>query len=169
MTGTNHLLSRRMEHADWPAVEAIWAAGIASGHSTFEPAPPSWEDFDATRHPQLRLVAKDHGNIVGWVAASPVSSRTVYRGVVEHSIYIAQEARGRGYGAQLLDAFVRRTEEEGIWTIQSNIFPENAASIALHQRHGFTVVGTRQRIGLMSYGPAAGSWRDTVLLERRAE
>jgi len=169
MTDGIRLPIRPMEHGDWQAVEAIWAAGIATGHATFESAPPSWEDFDATRHPQLRLVAEDHGNIVGWVAAAAVSSRTVYRGVVEHSIYIAQEARGRGLGNQLLDAFIRRTEEEGIWTIQSTIFPENTASIALHQRHGFTVVGTRQKIGLMAYGPAAGSWRDTILLERRTQ
>ncbi|WP_347110393.1 N-acetyltransferase family protein [Paenarthrobacter sp. S56] len=169
MTGNNHLLVRPIEHRDWPAVAAIWAAGIATGHATFETAPPTWEDFDATRHPGLRLVAEHHGNIEGWVAASAVSSRSVYRGVVEHSIYIAQEARGRGLGSQLLDAFIRHSEAAGVWTIQSNIFPENRASMALHQRHGFTVVGIRQRIGLMTYGPAAGSWRDTVLLERRSE
>ncbi|WP_350224889.1 N-acetyltransferase family protein [Arthrobacter sp. fls2-241-R2A-200] len=89
-------------------------------------------DFNATRHPELRLVAEDHGNIVGWVAASPISSRTVYRGVVEHSIFIAQEACGRGLGNQLLDAFIQRSEANGMSTIQSNIFPENTASIALH-------------------------------------
>lgn len=162
------LLIRPMTHSDWRAVEAIWAGGIATGHATFEPAPPSWEDFDATRRPDLRLVAEAHGTVVGWVAASPVSSRPVYRGVVEHSIYVSPEARGRGCGRQLLDTFIRHAEAAGVWTIQSSIFPENTASITLHQQHGFIVVGTRQRIGLMSYGPAAGQWRDTKLLEYRS-
>ena len=168
MTEETRPLIRPMEPGDWAAVEAIWAAGIATGHATFEPAPPNWEDFDATRRTELRLVAEDHGNVVGWAAASPVSSRTVYRGVVEHSIYIAQEARGLGYGGVLLEAFIRHCERAGVWTIQSTVFPENTASLALHQSQGFSVVGTRQRIGLMNYGSAAGIWRDTVLLEYRS-
>ncbi|MFJ4208764.1 GNAT family N-acetyltransferase [Paenarthrobacter sp. NPDC089675] len=168
MTSDSGLLIRPMTASDWPEVEAIWAAGIATGHATFEPAPPSWDEFNAGRRADLRLVAKQHGRLVGWAAASPVSTRPVYRGVVEHSIYLSPEARGQGYAGQLLDTFIRHAEEAGVWTIQSTIFPENTASIALHQRHGFTIVGTRRRIGLMGYGPAAGQWRDTVLLEYRS-
>lgn len=157
-----------MAAADWAAVAAIWAEGIATGNATFEATPPSWEEFDATRRSDLRLVAEDRGAVVGWVAASPVSSRPVYRGVVEHSVYIAGAARGQGLGQALLDAFVRRCGDTGVWTIQSSIFPENTASLALHRKAGFREVGTRSRIGLMAYGAHAGIWRDTVLLERRS-
>ncbi|MFJ4029278.1 GNAT family N-acetyltransferase [Paenarthrobacter sp. NPDC089989] len=164
----SRLSIRPMVHGDWPAVAAIWSDGIATGHATFEPNPPSWEEFDASRRPDLRLVAEESGLVVGWAAGSAVSSRPVYRGVIEHSIYIAQGTHGRGYGGQLLSVFVRHCESAGVWTIQSTVFPENTASIVLHQRHGFAVVGTRKRIGFMGYGPAAGTWRDTVLLERRS-
>ncbi|MFF2028709.1 GNAT family N-acetyltransferase [Arthrobacter sp. NPDC058192] len=159
---------RELARQDWPAVGAIWAEGIATGHATFEPAPPTWEDFDASRRPDLRIIAEDQGTIIGWAAASQVSSRQVYAGVIDHSIYISSAARGQGHGSRLLDAFIRHCETAGIWTIQSNIFPENTASLALHQRHGFTIVGTRHRIGQMSYGPYAGQWRDTLLLEYRS-
>ncbi|MFC8409083.1 GNAT family N-acetyltransferase [Arthrobacter sp. NPDC057259] len=159
---------RNLTAADWPAVREIWAEGIATGHATFESEPPSWERFDAGRRPDVRLVMEDDGAVLGWAAVSPVSSRPVYRGVVEHSLYLAAAARGRGHGARLLAALISRCEEAGIWTIQSTIFPENTASLALHERLGFTVVGTRRRIGLMSYGPLAGQWRDTVLMEYRS-
>jgi len=159
---------RLMNPTDWPAVERIYAEGIATGHATFETEPPSWAAFDAGRLAVPRLVATDlYCQVIGWAAASPVSARPVYRGVVEHSVYVADAARGQGVGGRLLEAFVTAADGAGIWTIQSSLFPENAASLGLHQRHGFRVVGTRERIALMTYGPLAGTWRDTVLIERR--
>ncbi len=159
---------RKMRGSDWDAVRSIYAAGIATGQATFESEPPSWEAFDAGRLPGHRLVAADGDLILGWAAVSAVSAREVYRGVVEHSIYIAPEARGRGVGRLLLAALIQSTEAGGIWTIQSSIFPENSASVALHAQLGFRVVGTRERIARMNHGPNAGKWQDTLLLERRS-
>ncbi len=154
---------------NWAEVEAIYRAGIATGHATFEANPPTWEDFEATRLPDHRHVAIDpSGAVLGWAAAVPVSDRCVYAGVVEHSVYIHPDAQGRGIGRLLLDALIESTEEAGIWTIQSGIFPENTASLALHAKAGFRTVGTRQRVGKMIHGPLAGQWRDVVLLERRS-
>ncbi len=159
---------RPLRPEDWPAVENIYREGIATGNATFEAEPPDWPAFDAGKLPTGRLVAiGDDGTIAGWVAASAVSTRPVYRGVVEHSVYVASHARGRGVGTLLLDEFLRAADAAGIWTIQSSIFPENTASLALHERAGFRRVGQRERIALMSYGPWAGQWRDTVLIERR--
>lgn len=150
----------------WPEVEAIHAAGIATGHATFESEPPTWEHFDRTR--VHRYVALDGDRVLGWVAATPVSDRCVYAGVVEHSVYVDPAASGRGVGRALLDALVDASEAAGTWTIQSGVFPENHASLALHRSAGFEVVGTRRRLGLMTHGPLAGRWRDVVLLERRS-
>ncbi|PPF41027.1 GNAT family N-acetyltransferase [Rathayibacter sp. AY1A3] len=158
---------RTMLPEDWAAVETIYREGIATGHATFEAEPPTWETFDAGKLDVGRLVAVDGDQVLGWVALSPVSSRPVYCGVVEHSVYIASFARGRGIGAELLQALIDAADAAEPWTIQSSIFPENTASLALHDRAGFRRVGTRERIALMSYGPAAGSWRDTILIERR--
>ncbi len=151
-----------MTPADWPAVEAIYAAGIATGEATFETAPPSWEEFDAGRLPDHRLVAVENGEVVGWAALSPTSSRACYAGVVEHSVYVAEHAHGRGIGRRLLEALLASAEAAGIWTIQTSIFPENVASVALHGRVGFRIVGRRERIARLD-----GVWRDTLLLERR--
>ena len=156
----------RAEH--WPEVRRIHAAGIATGHATFEAEPPTWERFDAGRPAEHRVVALDGGRVVGWAAASPVSERCVYAGVVEHSLYVEPGSQGRGVGRALLAGLVRSTESAGIWTVQSGIFPENAASLALHERAGFRVVGRRERVGLMTYGPMAGTWRDVLLVERRS-
>ncbi|AYG05321.1 N-acetyltransferase family protein [Gryllotalpicola protaetiae] len=156
-----------MTAADWPAVHAIYAEGIATGNATFESEPPAWEKFDSGKLPAPRLVADLDGEIVGWVAASPTSARAVYRGVVEHSVYVSAPARGNGIGGALLDAFIEAADAAGIWTIQSSIFPENTASLALHASRGFRTVGTRERIAQMGYGPWEGYWRDTVLIERR--
>jgi phosphinothricin acetyltransferase len=153
----------------WPEVERIYAAGIATGHATFESEPPSWEQFDAAKLPDQRLVAVEDGRVVGWAAASAVSDRCVYAGVVEHSVYVDPAAGGRGVGRLLLDALVASTEAAGIWTIQSGVFPENAASLALHRAAGFREVGVRERVGRMTYGPLAGRWRDVVFLERRSD
>lgn len=159
---------RSMEEGDWPSVERIYADGIATGHATFESSTPTWEQFDASKRQDLRLVAVECDAVVGWAACSPVSSRDVYRGVAEHSVYVASDARGRGVGDSLLAELVTQSEGAGVWMLQSSIFPENVASASLHERHGFRVVGVRESIALMSYGPAAGTWRDTVLLERRS-
>ncbi|SDZ06663.1 GNAT family N-acetyltransferase [Herbiconiux ginsengi] len=166
MTGVD---IRRLLAADWPAVEAIYREGIATGNATFESEPPGWKSFDAGKIALPRLVATTaSGGIVGWAAASRVSDREVYRGVIEHSVYVAESARGKGVGHALLEAFVAEAEAAGYWTIQSSIFPENAASLAVHERAGFRVVGTRRAIARMRDGPWAGQWRDTVLVEWRS-
>ena len=153
---------RKMTEADWPAVAAIWAEGIATGNATFETEPPSWAAFDATRKIEGRFVAEDGGAVVGWAALSPVSSRPCYAGVAENSVYVASAARGRGVGTALMDALTAAAAAAGIWTIQTSVFPENAASIALHERAGFRVVGRRERIAELG-----GVWRDTLFLELR--
>jgi L-amino acid N-acyltransferase YncA len=154
---------------DWAEVDRIYRDGIATGNATFESQPPSWDSFDTGKLVAGRLVAiDDTGRVLGWVAASAVSTRDTYRGVVEHSVYVAGSAMGKGVGRLLLGAFIEAAEADGIWTIQSSIFPENAASLALHNRAGFRVVGRRERIAFMTYGPWTGQWRDTVFLERRS-
>ncbi|BCB75794.1 GNAT family N-acetyltransferase [Phytohabitans flavus] len=153
--------------ADAAAVLRIYQAGIDSGHASFEPAAPSWAAFDAGRLPDHRYVAADdRDTVLGWVAVSAVSSRNVYAGVVEHSVYVDPAAQRQGVGRALLDALIASTEAAGIWTIQSGIFPENAASLAMHQRAGFRVVGVRERIA--RHAMHGGRWRDVVLLERRS-
>jgi L-amino acid N-acyltransferase YncA len=154
---------RRMSRDDWSTVEAIYAAGIATGGATFETSPPSWEEFDRDRLREHRLVAVEDGEVVGWAALAPTSARECYAGVVEHSVYVAETARGRGIGRALMDALIAGADAAGLWTIQTSIFPENAASVALHERLGFRVVGRRERIAQLD-----GVWRDTVLLERRS-
>ncbi|WP_431789324.1 N-acetyltransferase [Streptomyces sp. G9] len=150
------------EHAE--QVLAIYQAGIDEGNATFETTPPSWEAFDAAKLPEHRFAALDeNGAVLGWVAASRVSDRCAYAGVVEHSVYVHPAAHGRGIASALLKALVDSTEQAGIWTIQSGIFPENAASLVVHQRAGFRVIGTRERIGRHH-----GVWRDVILLERRS-
>jgi L-amino acid N-acyltransferase YncA len=148
-------------HAD--AVLAIYQAGIEEGNATFETRAPDWAAFTAARLPAHRYVATIEGQVAGWVAASPVSGRCVYAGVVEHSVYVHPAARGQGTGRRLLAALIASTEAAGIWTIQSGIFPENTASVALHRTAGFRVVGTRERIGQHH-----GRWRDVVMIERRS-
>lgn len=153
---------RAMFEADWPSVARIYEEGIASGDATFETSVPEWADWDAGHDLSCRLVAHDD-DVVGWAALSPVSRRQVYRGVAEVSIYVAASARGNGIGSQLLGALVEASEAEGFWTLQAGIFPENEASIRLHQRHGFRIVGVRERLGELD-----GRWRDVTLLERRS-
>jgi L-amino acid N-acyltransferase YncA len=145
------------------AVLAIYQAGIDEGNATFETQAPAWDEFTAVRLPAHRYVALADGDVAGWVAASAVSDRCVYAGVVEHSVYVHPAARGQGIGRQLLDTLIASTEAAGIWTIQSGIFPENAASTALHLAAGFRVIGTRERIGQHH-----GRWRDVLFIERRS-
>jgi phosphinothricin acetyltransferase len=152
-----------MREADWPAVAAIYAEGIATGLATFETAVPEYGAWDRAHLAEHRLVADQDGSLAGWAALSPVSARAAYAGVAEETIYVAAAARGRGLGSALLDALVAGSEAGGIWTLQAAIFAENGASIALHARCGFRVVGTRERIGELH-----GTWRDVVLMERRS-
>ncbi|MFG2169286.1 GNAT family N-acetyltransferase [Micromonospora chersina] len=155
---------RPMTSDDADRVLAIYQAGLDGGDASFETTAPTWAAFDASKLPDHRLVAVGADGIaLGWVAVSPTSSRAVYAGVVEHSIYVDPAAQGRGVARLLLDALIASTDAAGIWTIQSGVFPENAASLALHQRAGFRVIGTRERIGRHH-----GRWRDVVLLERRS-
>jgi phosphinothricin acetyltransferase len=158
----------RLTAEHWPDVERIYAAGIATGHATFDAEPPTWHAFDAAKLSTQRLVAVSNDQVVGWVAASPTSPRSEYAGVVEHSVYIDPPARGSGVGGLLLRALVASTEEAGIWSIRSAVFPENVASLALHRSAGFRIVGTRERVARMGHGPMAGQWRDVVLIERRS-
>ena len=146
------------------AVLAIYQAGIDNGDATFETSAPTWAEFDRAKLADHRFVAIDGtGGVIGWAAAVPVSDRCVYAGVVEHSVYVASSARGRGVGRALLNGLISSTESAGIWTIQAGIFPENAASAALHRSTGFREVGRRERIGQRD-----GVWRDVLLIERRS-
>lgn len=154
---------RPMLTADAEQVLSIYQAGLDTGQASFETTAPTWDRFDATRLPDHRHVAVTAGEVVGWVAASPASTRPVYAGVVEHSVYVAPTARGRGVGRRLLAALIDSTQAAGIWTIQTSIFPENTASLALHAACGFRTLGVRERIARHH-----GRWRDTVLLERRS-
>jgi L-amino acid N-acyltransferase YncA len=148
---------------DWPAVRAIFEDGIASGNATFETETPSWEAWDAAHLDGHRLVAREDGDVVGWAALAPISGRCVYAGVAEDSVYVAAGRQGRGLGRTLLSALVESSEAAGIWTLQAGVFPENRASLTLHFRHGFRVVGLRERMG-----QHRGVWRDVLLLERRS-
>ncbi|HUN31686.1 MAG TPA: GNAT family N-acetyltransferase [Trebonia sp.] len=158
-------LIRPMRAADASQVLAIYQAGLDTGQASFETSAPTWAAFDAARLPAHRHVAAEpaSGRILGWVAASPVSDRCVYAGVIEHSVYVDPAQHRTGIGSGLLAALIASAEAAGIWTIQSGIFPENTASLRLHERAGFRIVGRRERIGRHH-----GQWRDTLLVERRS-
>ena len=157
-----HLLPLTVDH--WPAVRAIYAEGMATGTATFTTELPTWEAWDTGHLPTCRLVATDTpGQVLGWAALSPVSGRCVYAGVAEVSVYVGAAARGQGVGLELMQALVSESEQNGLWTLQAGIFPENAASLRLHEAVGFRLVGRRERIGQLR-----GVWHDTLLLERRS-
>ncbi len=147
----------------WDAVRTIYLEGIATENATFQQAAPPWPEWDKSHLPSCRYVAKFERQILGWAALSPVSSRCVYSGVAEVSVYVAQAARGTGIGTKLLAKLIEDSEEENIWTLQAGIFPENKVSLTLHTRAGFRIVGIRERLGSMN-----GHWRDVVLMERRS-
>jgi L-amino acid N-acyltransferase YncA len=153
-----------MEAKDWPQVRAIYLAGIATGNATFETSAPEWAGWDAGHLATCRFVARAGPDVIGRAALSRVSGRCVYAGVAEVSIYVAERARGRGVGKVLLEALVSSSEKNGVWTLQAGIFPENIASVALHERAGFRIVGRREKLGAMN-----GIWRDVLLLERRSK
>jgi phosphinothricin acetyltransferase len=154
---------RTLVAEDWPQVRAIYEEGIATGHATLETAAPGWETWDGGHLKSCRLVAIEHGRMVGWAALSPVSSRSAYAGVAEVSVYVAAVARGRGIGRRLLAELVDASERAGLWTLQAGIFPENEASLGIHRRCGFGIVGRRERLGQLG-----GKWRDVLLLEKRS-
>jgi L-amino acid N-acyltransferase YncA len=147
----------------WRAVRSIYLEGIETGNATFEKSAPDWEQWSKTHLPAGRFVAIAGSQVVGWTALSAVSSRCVYAGVAEVSVYVAKHAWGRGVGKALLKELVSASEAQNIWTLQAGIFPENAASIQLHKSAGFRIVGVRERLGCMD-----GRWRDVVLMERRS-
>jgi L-amino acid N-acyltransferase YncA len=162
---SDQITIRPMRTSDAGRVLAIYQAGLDAGDASFETRAPSWDAFDTAKLPAHRLIAAaaGTGQVLGWAAVSPVSSRCVYAGVVEHSVYVDAPAQGRGVGAALLRALIASTEAAGVWTIQSGIFPENRASLRLHERAGFRVVGIRERLGCHH-----GRWRDVVMVERRS-
>ena len=150
--------------ADWDQVRSIYLEGIRTGQATLETEAPDWKRWNASHLPECRLVARACEAIAGWAALSPVSTRRVYRGVAESSVYVAESFRGLGYGRALLEALIACSEQHGIWTLQAGILAENVSSIALHQKCGFREVGRRERIGRLNE-----EWRDVILLERRSK
>jgi phosphinothricin acetyltransferase len=158
------LVVKKMRNNDREAVRAIYSEGIATGNATFETNVPARQEWDKSHLPDCRLVASKSGQVVGWAALSPVSSRCVHAGVAEVSVYVAASARGKGIGKALLRTLVQCSERQVIWTLQASIFPENVASIALHKACGFRIVGHRERLGQLN-----GVWRDVVLMERRSD
>ena len=164
MTADTNVSIEVLQEEHWPAAARIYAEGIATGNATFETHVPNWTQWDRAHLAEHRFIALQDGAGVGFAAVSPVSRRSVYAGVVEESVYVAESARGAGVGRLLLERLITSTEAAGIWTIQSGIFPENVASLALHERAGFRVVGRRARLAKLR-----GVWRDVLLVERRSK
>ena len=154
----------RMRPGHWPAVRSIYQAGIATGDATLERQAPDWESWDAGHRPDCRLVAVDGDRVLGWVALSPYSTRTVYAGIAWLSVYVAPDAQRHGIGRRLVEAAIEASEEAGVWTLMAGILPENVASLVLHERAGFRRIGVQRRLGR----DAAERWRDVVLMERRS-
>lgn len=155
---------RKMKPEDGSRIIEIFQQGINGGNATFDSTAPTWEVWDMNHFSNCRFVIEDENeHILGWCALKPISNRDCYSGVAEVSIYIADEIQGKGFGTLLLKKLILDSEENGFWTLQAGIFPENNASISLHQKQGFRIVGTRDKIGKMN-----GEWRDVVLLERRS-
>ena len=159
-----------MTTSDWPHVSRIYQEGIDTGNATFATQPPaSWDEWCKNKTNSCNLVARNDEEVIGWAALRPVSSRAVYAGVAEVSVYVSSPARSTGVGSLLLQELIRTSEANGIWTLQAGIFPENQASLQLHFKHGFRVVGLREKLGRMELGEFAGKWRDVILLERRSK
>ncbi len=158
------LAIEKMQPEDWSRVREIYTEGIESGDATFETEAPHWDAWDTAHREDCRFVARSGGRVMGWAALSPVSDRCVYGGVAEVSVYAARLGAGRGVGTALLEALIRESEQLGLWTLQAGIFPENEASLRLHEKLGFRRIGHRERLGQMK-----GVWRDVVLMERRSK
>lgn len=148
----------------WPIVKVIYETGLATGHASFQTSAPSWEEWNKSHLAHSRLVAIQDNQVLAWAALTPVSGRCVYAGVAEVSVYVHSDSRGHGVGTALLQALITESERNGLWTLQAGIFPENTASLQLHEKAGFRTIGTREKIGQMN-----GIWRDTILLERRSK
>ena len=160
---------RSMTNGDADDVLSIYAEGLKTGHATFEQDAPDWERFDNGKLTAPRLIAEcDTGDVLGWAVLSPVNARCVYGGVAEVTIFVSANARKQGVGKALLNALIKASEDEGLWTLQSSILAENTGSIRLHEQCGFTHLGVRKGLGKMSYGPMVGKWRDVVLMEKRS-
>ena len=158
-----------MKPEHWPAVKKIYQEGIDTGNATFQDSPPqTWEEWSDRHISNCSIVCLVDNRVIGWAAVSPVSDRYVYQGIGEASVYVTAEYWGMGIGELLLKNLITKSEQEGYWTLQAGIFPENLNSLQLHQKLGFQVVGTREKIGKMNYGPLSGAWRDVVLMERRS-
>jgi L-amino acid N-acyltransferase YncA len=159
----------RMKPEDWEQVRSIYLEGVSTGHSTFEADVPDWEKWDSAHLQEPRLVIRADDLVLAWAALSPLSSRCVYSGVAEVSLYVGARYRGQGAGSVLLAALIDSSEKAGVWTLQGTIFPENTASLSLVKKHGFTEIGRSEKIGKMTHGELAGTWRDVVLVERRSK
>jgi phosphinothricin acetyltransferase len=155
---------RTMNYSDWPLVAEVYRQGIETKNSTFESEVPSWELWDGSHLKLCRIVAVSAGTLTGWCALNGISSRKVYSGVAEISIYISDKFKKQGIGTMLLEKLITESEKEGFWTLQAVMFPENVASLKLHKKMGFRIVGYREHIAKMD-----GKWRDVILLERRSK
>jgi phosphinothricin acetyltransferase len=159
------MVFRELTASNWAQVKAIYEEGIGTGNATFQTSAPSWDEWDSSHVKNSRIIAlDDNDNILGWAALTPVSGRCVYAGVAEVSVYVSGKSQGKGVGKALLRELIWHSEGNGFWTLTAGIFPENIASLKIHQDAGFKVLGVRERIGKMN-----GVWRDTVLLERRSQ
>ncbi|MFT3910793.1 MAG: GNAT family N-acetyltransferase [Ferruginibacter sp.] len=159
-----HIVFEPLQQTHWSEVKKIYEEGIATGNATFQSTAPSWEEWNDNHLLHSRIIVKENGVVAGWAALTPVSGRCVYAGVAEVSVYVSDIARGKGFGNLLLEKLIEESETNGIWTLQAGVFPENMASVSIHKKCGFRIIGTRERIGQMN-----GAWRDTVLLERRSK
>lgn len=155
---------RNLLPTDWEHVKLIYEKGIATGNATFQTSAPSWEEWNNSHLQRCRIIAEEDGKVVGWAALTSVSSRCVYAGVAEVSVYVDPAQSGKGIGSKLLEQLIELSEVDGIWTLQAGIFPENISSLKIHEKNGFRILGTREKIGKQN-----GIWRDTVLLERRSK
>jgi phosphinothricin acetyltransferase len=166
----NRINIRPLAASDWKLAAEIYQEGLDTGNSSFTQfAPASWEEWTEHKLADCRLAATLDGQLAGWAMLSPVFSRAYYRGVTELSIYVGASAHGHGIGSALMDAMIKESEAKGIWMLQSLVFPENAASMHLHLKHGFKLMCVHERMGFMTFGPYAGLWRDVALLERRSK
>jgi L-amino acid N-acyltransferase YncA len=163
-----NLITDNMRPGDWEQVRSIYLEGISTGNSTFEAEAPDWDKWDSAHLSEHRLVIRAGNRVLAWAALSPVSGRSVYSGVAEVSLYVAEGKRGKGIGSTLLEVLIDSSEKAGIWTLQGGIFPENKASLAMVKKHGFREIGRREKLGKMTHGNLAGTWRDVILVERRS-